>query len=639
MTQRMLGAAAIMAIALSLMAFGGAMAEGLVFENLGPPLTAKPVPMRVVTVDRAGNTMAWGPVVAPDRFGIVGVDVDTGRSIWLDLADYGRYGIRMTRAANGFLYFHMGNPAHFFKYDHDTQTLIDLGCPASPGRYTIDDATGPDGVFWVGSYPATCLTSLDPRDDSVTNHGRLAEDPREKYVASTAVSDDNVVYCALGMHHAEVWAYDPDTRVKRQILPDQLTALNGYFHLRLCEDGDVYGFPSGYGGQQTEARFRCRPDGIEYVNELPPVREGPVHNRAGDYLVREVDADGRLVMAHIDTGDLRLVATDAEPVEVLIFTVACRRNGLTYGGGFQPPNLFSYDPRTGEAQDLGTQVAGGTQVRDILNHPRGLFMTSYLGAHIDLYVPETGQRTYIGSLQRSHSQERIPQLALGPDGMIYAGTMPCKGHVTGALLRLDPDDLSLTVWPEVMPGHAPIWVCSVPQTGELLVATSVTGNTSSVPTEDEACVFLWDVARETISWVGTPLDGTRSYGKLVMAPGGLIYGIEADVHEDKPSRYYAFDPVRREMIFVGELPLINARSAHLVDEPSGPNNLILGLTEDAVFAIDPSDHSARVLGRHESIRAKFEDALHGTVAEWATPEGTLYYGSQGDLWRVDVSER
>jgi len=622
--------------AILLTAAGGG-AQDLVFENLGPPLTPKAVPMRVVTVGRVGTTMAWGPVVAPDRYGVVGVDLDTGRSTWLDLADYGRYGIRMTRAANGFLYFHMGNPAHFFKYDHEAKTLIDLGCPASPGRYTIDDATGPDGVFWVGSYPATYLTSLDPRDDTIANHGRLAEDPREKYVASTAVSDDNVVYCALGMHHAEVWAYHPDTGAKRQILPDELTALNGYFHLRLCEDGRVYGFPSGYGGQRTEARFRCLPDGIEYVEELPPLREEPPLNRAGDYLVAELDAAGRLVLRHTETGEVRRVETDAEPIEVLIFTVACRRNGLIYGGGFQPPNLFSYDPRTGEAQDLGTQVAGGTQVRDILDHPRGLFMTSYLGAHIDLYVPETGERTYIGSLQRSHSQERIPQLALGPDGMIYAGTVPCKGHVTGALLRLDPDDLSLTVWPDLVPGHTPAWLCGVPQTGEVLVATSVLGNTSSVPTEDEACVFLWDVAEEGIAWVGHPLPGARAYSKLVMAPSGLIYGIEADVHEGAPSRYYAFDPARREVVFVGELPLLDARPAHLVDEPAGPGGLILGLVEDAIFAIDPSDHSARVLGRHPSIRAKFYDTLHGTVAEWATPEGVLYYGSQGDLWRVDVS--
>jgi len=78
-------------------------------------------------------------------------------------------------------------------------------------------------------------------------------------------------------------------------------------------------------------------------------------------------------------------------------------------------------------------------------------------------------------------------------------------------------------------------------------------------------------------------------------------------------------------VFVGELPGARSHFPSLHERPVGPEGLIIGLVDDAVWAIDPADHSARVLARHESIAA----AQGFTI----TDDGVLYYGSDTQLWR------
>jgi hypothetical protein len=61
----------------------------------------------------------------------------------------------------------------------------------------------------------------------------------------------------------------------------------------------------------------------------------------------------------------------------------------------------------------------------------------------------------------------------------------------------------------------------------------------------------------------------------------------------------------------------------------GPDGLIVGVVDDAVWAIDPADHSSRVLARHDSIAG-----AHGFMV---TEDGVLYYGSHTHVWRCDLS--
>ena len=65
----------------------------------------------------------------------------------------------------------------------------------------------------------------------------------------------------------------------------------------------------------------------------------------------------------------------------------------------------------------------------------------------------------------------------------------------------------------------------------------------------------------------------------------------------------------------------------------GPDGLVVGLGDDAVFCIDPADNVARVLARHPSIGSPGKRGAHGF---FVTPHGVLYYGSEATLMRCKL---
>lgn len=83
------------------------------FEDLGMPLDPQPADVNFVSqVD--GSTHAWVIVEGSQKRGLVGIDVETGDSQWLDLAEYGKTHIQVTVADNGYFYIYAGRPGHFF---------------------------------------------------------------------------------------------------------------------------------------------------------------------------------------------------------------------------------------------------------------------------------------------------------------------------------------------------------------------------------------------------------------------------------------------------------------------------------------------------------------------------------------------
>jgi streptogramin lyase len=522
------------------------------------------------------------------------------------------------RAPDDRLYFYTGRPSRFFRYDTASGKLDDLGAPANRAAYHLNHAIAPDGKMYVGSYPDARLVSLDPATGKTRDFGRLAEDPKQKYIIRTAVSDDNMIYCGVGQHHAELWVVDPQTGEKRQILPESLTKLQAAPYVYTGKDGKVYGRHSG-------RWFQCFPDRIEFVEEAAAERRR-APDLAGNEQPLHVNGDGELVLADAKTRAVRKVKTDFEGVTTRIFSVAAERDGVIYGGGISPATFFSHNTATGEKKDYGFVTGGKIQVYDVLSHPRGLFLSSYMGACQDLFDPVTKKRTPIAKLGGPDClQERARALALGPDGRIYTGTYPVKGRLGGAIVRIDPKDLSCQVWPGVIEDQSFNWVVAVPATGEMFYTTNVQGGTSAIPTQKEAFVALWDVEKEAIVWKDTIIPGTTAYGEAVLGSNGLIYGLAG-------RKYYAFDPASRKVVQVGDVPF-EGRFGYpaLWDFPAGPDKLVYGIGGSSVFVIDPKNHAMRVLAKHPSLAA--------TYGILAREDGSVYYGSGSNLWRMrSISE-
>ena len=596
-------------------AWAGRDASKYAFEDLGRPIKSKPVNVTVATTDASGCSTVWAIVKCPERNGLLGIDPKTGESRWVSVPGASHTLIAINRAKNGHLYMYAGNPGHFFKYDVNEKKLTDLGAPGPSCTETMGCAVGPDGRFYVGSVPSAGLACLDPATEKMEELGPIPEDPRQKYVLYTmAVSNDDVTYIPCGLHHAELWARDNRTGRKCQILPDEFIREVRSVRVWTGTDGRVY----GKGGDRT---FLCKPGGVVFVDKAPPRRVDMSLKRAGMYTALRITSGGELLLKHSKTGRTKKVQTDFEGETVRIYSVCCEHEGKIYGGGLHPSNLFSFDPPTGRLEDLGRHSGGRVQLYDALSHPKGLFLSSYSGACQNFYDPETRKTKHIVTLSVKHDQERAPQLTLGPDGMIYLGTVPTKGRLGGAICRIDPDDFSFKVWRNVIHNQSLGASVSVPQTGELFLVSSVHGS-AAVATEKEACVFLWDCKKEEVAWRGRPLPGTKAYLRAMMGRNGLICGV---TYHD----YFIFDPVKRKTLHTAKLPVKRTHIHYLADEPSGPDGLVYGRGEDAIFAINLSDYSARIIARHPSIRKQY--------GMYATKDGVLYYGVGSHMWRVNLN--
>jgi len=619
-------AAAVM-LALAAVAPNAAVAADgeYIFENLGAPMVPREIPIEAVTVSADGQTIAWGSLSDPDHFAVIGVDAATGASIRLDLMRYKRSSqIRMVRGRSGHLYLYAGSPARYFKYDVDRRELVDLGRPASPARYVNGHALAPDGRFYVGSYPATNLVSVDTATDRTHAAGRMADDPRQKYIVLPAVSDDNIVYVPVGLHHAELWAYNPATGEKRQILTDDLMRNQGVVKVFLADDGQVYG--EGFGSQ-----FRCHPDRIEPVSTLPAPREDLSQVTLDGRVYRRIDPDGSLVIEDTNADTTRRVPTDARGIGVMIYSISGIHDGKLWGGGMSPARTWTYDLATGAMEDWGRLVRPQTQVYDTLFHERGLFLSSYLGAHVDLLDPRTRKLTHVVSLKATNGQERLPHFLMGPDGHIYGPTQPLKGHLTGGIVRINPQTLDYA-WFPVIEDLAPTSLVVVPGTTLLFGTTSIISSTGAIPAHEEASVFLWDTESREVVWRASPITGTRTYRWACADRNGLLYAVSDD------ERYFVFDPSQRRVVHTGELPAPKGNYTSLMArQPMGPRGLIVGLLRGLVFAIDPVSHDVSVIARHPSILRDEHVTDHTTRAIWGSPEGVLYYGAGPELWRVNLS--
>jgi outer membrane protein assembly factor BamB len=584
-----------------------------VVEDLGEPVRLRTLALPEVTGRASGRYIAWGTYETAEKNALVGINVQTGAVTWVDVTAFGRSHLRLTKAADGTLIVYTGNPGHFLRYDPEQRALLDLGVPAKGASYWLGHTVGPDGRIYVGTFPNAVLVRCDPRTGKVDQLGQLATDRKQSYITTPAVSADNVVYCPVGLHHRELWSVDAVSGEKKQILPAAMTQAQGAPTVWTAADGNVY-------GRSGATEFRCRRDGIEVGPTLPPRPEGSA-KRAGDQAVGGVDATGQLMLTEVATGRKTYVATEYAGAPRQIYSVSCERDGRIFGGTFSPANTFAYDPRNGAVTDYGVVASGPIQVYDTLNHAQGLFLSSYMNASVDRFDP--AQPVVKGRNPRHAitvpGQERPTQLVEGPDGFIYTGTVPSKGRLGGALVRVDPVELTSRVRPSPVVNQSVMRLVAVPETGELFCTTSIQGGSSAIPTEKSAYVFLWDCREQKEVFRAQPVPGAISYGAVVRARNGLIYGLGA-------GKYYVFDPRERRVVFTGELPVKDIRFPGLSDVPVGPRGLIYGIGDNAVFSIDPADHSVRVVVR--------DPALARTHGFFVNAAAVLYFGDRTHLRRI-----
>lgn len=593
-----------------------------VFENLGKPVRT-PLPIEFVTNDKVTGPIAWAGLTDAERNTLVGVHMKTGELTEVDLTTFGKSNaVLIFKGSEQHIYIYAGKKGRFFKYDIRSGQLTTLG-EESGSLYWMKKSftVAPDGVIYVGTFPRAAVSILDPDSDQVSLLDQVSTTKGSEYVINPASSEEGIVYLPIGMHHGELWAYDPKTKKKTQILPKEMMTYGPPTVWR-AKDGKVY-------GQKGKTIFLCTPTKIVIGLTEPPA-EVTKDNSAGALTAQYIDGNGNLILKNQETNQLSKIASNFNAGAHEVFSVGDVHNGKLYGSSMKPGNVFTYDLKSGELEDRGKITRGGVQVYDILSYQDNLFMSSYTGGYIDRFdVTENNDlngREDVAHLHSMAKQERLVQLVLGPDNMIYSPTTPIKGYLGGVLVRVNPESLKTDVFADLIPNQSLTSVTAISETGELFITTSVAGGTSAKPTEKEAFTFLWDPKKEVITHKEQPVRLAKQYTKPVRASNGLIYGFSRN-------DYYVFDPVKRKVVFKGKAENygLPKNSNILLSGQPGPDGLLFGIdrTNGKLLSIDPSDHKITILSQDPSLKnARFAEVKS---------DGYLYYPHDATLMRVRIN--
>jgi hypothetical protein len=587
-------------------------AADLTFEELGVPVSLRELGIVAVTPTAAGGHIAWG---WRKQEALVGIEVTTGKSFLLDFRKVRAVNLGAAVGPAGDLFFYVGNPGRFFKYTPGAE-LVELGIPTKTASYWMGGHKSHADVLYVGTYPGAILVACDMKTGKVSSLGRVTDDKREKYIIKVASADAGTVYCAVGLHHQELWSVDPKTGDRRQILPESMTGEQGAPKIWTGSDGEVY-------GRSGKTNFLCAPDGI-VEGKSCGARRDPAGKRAGDFDVGSVDAKGRLSLVATADKKKSFVQTDYAGRAPTVYSIGCERDGKVYGSTLFPGRAWEYDPAKAAFQELTRVTPNVIQTYDTFSHSKGLFYASYMGCQLDFFDPAAAREKGVNPRRFKRSipgHERPNQWEAGPDGKLYFGTTPAKGRLGGALVQVDPESFATKVWDKIMPDQSITYLCAIPGTTEIFGCASVAGGSSAIPSLAEAEVFVWDTAQAKVVWRGKPVPGTRYYRRAVRVKGGLIVGLAGE-------SWYLFDPRKREVLHTGSLPVKRLRFPDLSDILLGPEGHAVGIGDDAVFAIDPGAKTAKVIARHPSLKS-----THGFLV---TQAGMLYYGSGNSVWRCNL---
>lgn len=592
------------------------------FEDLGQPIRS-PLAIKFVTNDEVTGPIAWGAMTDAEKNVLVGVGIKDGKLRQVDFTEYGKSNsLLLFKKSERYLYLFAGKKGRFFKYDVRLNKLQVIGEESNAlywmgSSYTV----APNGTVYIGTYPRAAVSVLNPKTEEVKVIDRVSSTKGSEYVINPASDKDGIVYFPTGMQHGELWAYNPITEQKKQILPQKLMTY-GAPQIWRADDGNVY-------GKKGNITFLCTEEGI--VEATAPERMLEViDNEYDDIRALYLNTDGNLVVENQKSGERSIVESSFEPSAHEVFSIGDVHNNILYGSGMKPGHIFTYNLKTSEIDDLGNITRGRVQTYDMLVHENQLFMSSYTGGFIDVFTLTDdalpANRKNVAHLHGMAKQERLLQLVSGPDGYIYSPTMPIKGFLGGTLVRVDPETLDTKVFKDIVHNQSLMSVTSIEETGELFLTSSVQGGTSSKPTEKEAVVVLWDQASERVTYKGKPVNGARSYGKTVLGNNGLVYGSALDT-------IFVFDPVKRKLLTKIQIEgSSNTKARIILSETLGKDGLVYGVDNrnGRLFSIDPSTNTSIILSEHRSlVNARFAEVKQ---------DGYMYYPNHSRLMRVRVCE-
>lgn len=583
------------------------------FESLGIPVRKGGLRGCVVGPDgRGGEALYFNFNQISGKLFLVQVDPDTGAARQFDAPEGpGAWGLAV--GPDERIYLGTWDGALVLRFDpqRPEQGIQLVGKPAKSESYLWQYTRGHDGWLYGCTYPEAKLVRINPQTDEMEDLGRMHDS--EMYARSIATGASGLIYVAIGTQVGDLVAYDPETRQKESVLPDELRSGDGATAVSVWNgaDGQAYAV---IGSQNV------RLDGTQVVPDDDAPGKAPLQLRDG----REVVEYGRGTYSLKDPASGAIVNHEFEYAGAgdYIFVLGNGPQGKIYGSTAMPLEVFRFDPQTQQHKDLGGMPGG--EVYSMIEHDDQLYMCYYGGSVMTLYDPANPTWNFgtaadcnpisFGGVGDGHLRPRA--MIRGPHGHLYIGSAPPYGQLGGAMGVWDPrQNETIENYRHLVANQSIASLAWDTESGLIFGGSGNYGGGGTKPVEEEAKFFAFDPQKKEKVFEAALAPGARSYQATVAADGKIFTAAGDEL--------FVFDPRKMEVLATRKLP------GHQVEISLGQfGDRLIGLTREAVYQVDLADGSVTQLAA----------APVKIICGFALDDAHVYFGSGAQLWRYNIDD-
>lgn len=450
----------------------------------------------------------------------------------------------------------------FLEFDIDQKKFTYIQPkPIDGNDHCFSMAEDPAGRIFFASYPDARLEVFDPATRTVSFVTRL--DPHEKYPTTLAVDDDGWIYAGVGPAQGLLIAYHPETKVRKQLVPEKEILKGSYPVVLKDRDGKIYAstapqmpyrrpFHLLRGGEFQDA---TQPALSKETAPYPPnslyafSKALPLKFPDGSS-VRSLDLITKTFQWTSPGGDTSTKVFDYKSDGPAISALVTGEDGLLYGSTEHPMVFWSLDPRTGSSRIEGPiPKIGGGNITKFIRWNHELIGNSYSEGLV--FAVDPSKPFHAGGSEPNPRQldqttpwvARPRALIAHPDGRhILSSGFPAYGYVGGGLWVYDMTSGNRTALYEdsaLCPGQTVSALAALPN-GDIVFGTSIWTPGGGTTSATSAKVGLFSWKDKSVSWMVSPVAGAETITSLVTKDDRII-GIttnsilfEMDVASHKP---------------------------------------------------------------------------------------------------------
>ncbi|MBQ3054622.1 MAG: S-layer homology domain-containing protein [Oscillospiraceae bacterium] len=581
-------------------------------------------------VDKDGNVTLYTVNTGTPAATLIGVDPISGKqvlSVTLEVDGEcmgGAWGV--LGHSSGDVYLAGYTNAYLFRYSPKTGTLENLGRPTKDCTLPIKMTEDEHGVIWGGQATTDAFYSFDPKTDTFTEYNLGGLSDGQYHVCRAEGTDDLYISSRWSDGTAHLYRMNLKTGKKVDIIPEKyidtakciydmqyvdgklfcrtevgsmlfvVDAATGeqisFKNLETGEEMDeilMYGRATSlkspiedavyFTGEYQIYKYNLKDNTIEYLNDKLPDQfaTGPLNfsfvelddpNFPGWTIISSQGNLGGFFRYNFEKGTKEVFQLDIKGNPTQANSSILGNNGKVYFGGYIGSSTGSYDPATGEFE----QLVGLRQIEGLGVYENYLFFGRYPNANIAKYDTTkpwnwdatSGNPYTVVSLGANANDPTYPNqdrpynlLGIPEEGVAVFTSVPKQGYYGSAIGYHDMKDPTKPVKVD----HTIVEYLSISSIAyaqrKVLFGTSIRPGSNTDPKAEEAELFAYDFETGEYRKYGVVIPKAVAYNALVAAPDGTIWGL-ANLRDDIfNSRLFIFDPASEKIVFQKDVSIYN----------------------------------------------------------------------------------